>query len=464
MAEKKLMEHTFFVKGMHCASCEILVEKKLLELKQIKSVEASASRGAVMIGYQGEKPGIKRLNDLFLAENYVFSDGPPLESEPEQKQKNDLWWIIGGALFVIASFILLNRTGFSGLININAKSSLPVFFIFGAIAGISSCAALVGGLVLSMSKQWSELYADRSSGWVKFQPHLIFNAGRLLAYAFFGLALGFIGNKLQISFKFTSILTMIVSVLMIFLALQMLGVKVLRRFQPVMPKFTSRFIADEKNFRGRYLPFLMGGLTFFLPCGFTITSQGLALLSGSPLQGSLIMLFFALGTMPALLLIGYSSVKFNSRPRLAYRFTKLAGWLVLFFALFNINSQLNVLGATSFNDLIFKSVSPSAGPTGEQPAEAGNAIQIIKMDASASGYSPNYFKVKAGQPVQWEITDKGTSGCTNAVIARSLFEGEIKLIPGQTVVKAFTPSKPGRYKFSCWMGMISGIIEVVNYE
>src|SRR3989339_1822267 len=108
MAEKKLMEHTFFVKGMHCASCEILVEKKLLELKQIKSVEASASRGAVMIGYQGEKPGIKRLNDLFLAENYVFSDGPPLKSEPEQKQKNDLWWIIGGALFVIASFILLN--------------------------------------------------------------------------------------------------------------------------------------------------------------------------------------------------------------------------------------------------------------------------------------------------------------------------------------------------------------------
>jgi plastocyanin domain-containing protein len=36
------------------------------------------------------------------------------------------------------------------------------------------------------------------------------------------------------------------------------------------------------------------------------------------------------------------------------------------------------------------------------------------------------------------------------------------LNPGQTSVKEFTPTKPGKYKFSCWMGMISGIIEVVD--
>ncbi len=31
-----LREKTYFVKGMHCASCEILIEKKLLELKGTK--------------------------------------------------------------------------------------------------------------------------------------------------------------------------------------------------------------------------------------------------------------------------------------------------------------------------------------------------------------------------------------------------------------------------------------------
>ena len=84
------------------------------------------------------------------------------------------------------------------------------------------------------------------------------------------------------------------------------------------------------------------------------------------------------------------------------------------------------------------------------------------MDASSRGYSPNYFKVRVGIPVRWEITDKGTSGCTNAIISKSLFEGEILLTPGQTSIKEFTPEKPGKYKFSCWMGMVSGTIEVVD--
>ncbi len=84
------------------------------------------------------------------------------------------------------------------------------------------------------------------------------------------------------------------------------------------------------------------------------------------------------------------------------------------------------------------------------------------MDAFSSGYKPNYFKVKAGVPVRWEINDVGTSGCTNAVISQGLFQGAINLSQGQTSVKEFTPEKPGKYKFSCWMGMISGIIEVID--
>jgi plastocyanin domain-containing protein len=84
------------------------------------------------------------------------------------------------------------------------------------------------------------------------------------------------------------------------------------------------------------------------------------------------------------------------------------------------------------------------------------------MSASSNGYTPNYFKVKTGVPVRWEINDTGTSGCTNAIISRSLFDGQIDLTPGTTSVKEFTPQKAGKYKFSCWMGMISGTIEVVD--
>ena len=43
-----------------------------------------------------------------------------------------------------------------------------------------------------------------------------------------------------------------------------------------------------------------------------------------------------------------------------------------------------------------------------------------------------------------------------------MFSGSIDLIPGQVSVKEFTPEKAGKFRFSCQMGMISGIIEVVN--
>ena len=93
----------------------------------------------------------------------------------------------------------------------------------------------------------------------------------------------------------------------------------------------------------------MGALTFFLPCGFTITAQSLALLSGSVFTGALIMGAFALGTIPVLLFIGLSSVKFSSKPHLTERFSKVAGFLVLFFALYNISNQATVLGFTGIN-------------------------------------------------------------------------------------------------------------------
>jgi len=463
MEDKKTKEAVYYIKGMHCASCEIIIEKEILGFKGVKSVEASTKKGEVVIEYEKEKPLVGKLNDIFKKQGYSFSEKPFEEKKP--KKIKEILITTGIALLIIAGFLSLNRLGLSGLINVSSKSSLPAFFIFGILAGISSCAALVGGLVLSMSKQWIGLYPERSSTLQKLQPHVLFNSGRLISYALLGALLGIIGSKLQISLTFTAFLIIGVSVMMIFLAFQMLGIKAFRKFQFTLPKSATRYIANESNFKGKYMPFIMGALTFFLPCGFTITSQGMALLSGNPVQGGLIMLFFALGTTPTLFLIGLSTIKFSSKPHLAYRFSIIAGILVLFFALFNINNQLNVLGYNSFSDI---------GQNRAQSSQTNNKTfdkdlpavvdgkQILKMNASAAGYKPNYFKVRAGIPVRWEITDTGTSGCTNAIISKSLFEGQIELTPGKVSIKEFTPKTPGKYKFTCWMGMVSGIIEVVN--
>jgi len=464
-------EHIYKVEGMHCASCEILIEKKLLEMQNIKSIDASTGRGEVVIEYEGDRPNPERLNKIFSEESYRFSDlsllkpsGSEAKAAGVSKKSSSTLVAFNIAIFIIIGFLILSKAGITSFLDLSSTSSLITFLIFGLLAGISSCAALVGGMVLSMSKQWQELYSDEKTTYGKLKPHLIFNAGRLVSYAVLGGALGAIGSRLQMSFQFASFLVIAVSFLMIVLGLQMLGLKALRRFQFTLPKFTTRYIANEKNFQGKYMPFLMGAMTFFLPCGFTITAQGLALLSGSIFQGSLMMLAFALGTVPMLVFIGLSSVKFSAKLHTAEKFSKIAGFLVLFFALFNLNAQMNVLGFTGFGNLFAGNGSQvqSVSSDAKDLPPVVDGKQVVKMDASASGYTPNYLKVKAGIPVRWEITDTGTSGCTNAVISKRLFDGSINLTPGQVSVKEFTPPKPGKYRFSCWMGMVSGIIEVVN--
>ncbi len=339
-------EQIYSVKGMHCAACEVLIEKKLLEIPGVKAVDASTANGKAVIEYEGGKPSISTLNTIFRKDNYTFSENKFIGEEVSGKSDSANTTFLGFAItaVIIMIFLLLDKLGISGLFNISSKSSLISFFGFGILAGLSSCAALVGGMVLSLSKQWNELYSPEDSSVRKLQPHILFNAGRILSYAVFGGILGLIGSRLALSFTVTAWLVVVISLLMVGLGLQMLGVRTFRRFQLGLPKFITRSIADEKKFRGKYMPFVMGVLTFFLPCGFTITAQTIALLSASAIQGAVIMGFFALGTAPMLLVIGVSSVKFFSKPHLALVFSKVAGFLVLFFALWNIYSQMNVLG------------------------------------------------------------------------------------------------------------------------
>ncbi|HEX8923585.1 MAG TPA: sulfite exporter TauE/SafE family protein [Patescibacteria group bacterium] len=473
--KKNLPSRSFFyVNGLHCASCEILIEKRLIKLDQVDLVDVSLSRGTVVLEYNSAPAlTVADLNGLFKEDGYEFSRTPFKTTRKaavdsacpvlEDDRPNPYFPLIIAALFIFG-FTALSRTGFANLVSVNSSTSLPVFVLFGLLAGFSSCAALVGGIVLSLSKQWLSLYNQNDSVLTKSQPHLLFNTGRILGYALFGAVLGLIGNFFHLSPVFTAFLILTISALMIFLGLQMIGVKALKNFQVRLPKSLTGKIADESNFKGRLAPFLMGALTFFLPCGFTITAQALALSSGNPLQGALIMGLFALGTAPGLLLIGLSSVKLYSNPRLSRQFSVVAGLLVLFFAFFNINSQLSVLGVGNFYDLVSSSSSsPSVSAGSAVLPPIVNGKQVVNMTVSAqNGYTPDTITVKTGIPVQWNITAQGNVGCAGSLISRGLFPDTIYLTPDQTVTKEFTPPSPGTYRFSCSMGMYRGTIIVVD--
>lgn len=453
MKKKSAVTCTYSVSGTHCHSCELLIEKEISRLPGVKSVSASTVKKSVTVTSR-HPLALSQLNHLFKSSCYVFSDNT-CTSTPEPKTDIFLSLLIVSGVLILA--FVLSKLGVFSNFNVNSDSLLSAFFFFGLLAGLSTCAALVGGIVLSLSRQWQSLYSQSDSTFTRLQPALIFNLGRLVFFAVFGAVLGYFGSFFHLSLTVGAIVTILVSLLMLLLGLQMLGVKALASFQLSLPKSITRRFTNEADFNGKYMPFVMGGLTFFLPCGFTLTAQSLALASGDVFQGALIMFFFALGTFLPLLLIGYSSVASQKNPATAKYFSQVAGLLVILFSLYNLSSQSTVLGFS------FPTIpSTSASDSTAQLVPVVNGQQVIRMDASSSGYRPNYFQVKAGLPIRWEITDRGTSGCTNAVISRQLFEGQINLVPGTTSIREFiAPTTPGTYRFSCWMGMISGTIEVV---
>src|SRR3989344_8043960 len=107
-------ENTYFVKGMHCASCEILIEKKLLEISGVKSVDASTSNGQVIIEHEGEKPSINALNDIFKKDNYTFFENRYKEKEAvkgigERKPANATLVAFNIAIIIVVAFLLLDK-------------------------------------------------------------------------------------------------------------------------------------------------------------------------------------------------------------------------------------------------------------------------------------------------------------------------------------------------------------------
>ena len=88
-----------------------------------------------------------------------------------------------------------------------------------------------------------------------------------------------------------------------------------------------------------------------------------------------------------------------------------------------------------------------------------NGVQVIKMTADNNGYTPNAFYVQKGIPVKWIITGDQINSCNNAIVVPSL-NIEKTLKSGENIIE-FTPEDED-INFSCWMGMIRGVIKVTD--
>ena len=86
--------------------------------------------------------------------------------------------------------------------------------------------------------------------------------------------------------------------------------------------------------------------------------------------------------------------------------------------------------------------------------------QSVESSVTVNAYQP--IVVQKGLPVTWtlHVPASQLTGCNNTIIIHDL-SIQKKLVPGNNVI-TFTPTKSGTIGFTCWMGMISSSITVVD--
>ncbi len=328
-------EFTFHVSGMHCTACTILIEESLTELPQVERVQVSLSGEQVTV--TGEFAGTPEEIAAMLTER-VRSRGYTISVERNTAAAtwSDFIYAVPSALVLIAAFLKLQRAGLTSLIT-SSNVSYGTAFLIGLIASVSSCLAIVGGLVLSLSAS-----SAREGG--TWRTLALFHAGRLGGFFILGGVVGLIGNSLHLGLTANIILSGIVALVMLVLGINLLDVfHFTKRLQLTLPARFSRHLVQGSK-RDHYLaPLLIGIGTFFLPCGFTQSMQLYALSTGNFMQGALTMLVFALGTFPMLALLSFGSLNIAHKPWKGI-FFKSAGLIVIALALLNLANALATAG------------------------------------------------------------------------------------------------------------------------
>lgn len=240
------------------------------------------------------------------------------------------------ALAFVVLFVLLQKLGLVKLVN-TSSVSYGTAFLIGIVASLSTCMAVVGGLVLSMSATFAR-EGDR------VRPQVLFHIGRIASFFILGGVIGAIGASFTLGTTGTFVMGLLVGIVMLILGINLLDVfPWAKLLQPSMPKFLAKNALGVSKFNHILTPLLVGIATFFFPCGFTQSMQLYALTTGSFFSGGLTMLAFALGTLPVLALIGFSSFSIQNSPK-AGVFFKTAGLIVILFALFNVMNSLAIIG------------------------------------------------------------------------------------------------------------------------
>lgn len=333
----------------------------------------------------------------------------------------------------------------------NESMDLLLAFVIGLTTGGLGCLAVQGGLLTSSLAYQieQEMLAYNSSGVSsKFRPHiaqpiLLFLLAKLVAYTILGFLLGALGSVFQLTPTTQAILYIAIGVYMIGNGLRMLNVHPIFRYFVIQPPSGLTRYIRRKSKKGESMitPIFLGALTIFLPCGVTQAMMAVALATGSPVQGAMLMFAFILGTTPVFFAVTYFATRLSSVVEKYFMTILAIAMLVL--GLISVDSGLNLLGSPVSFTGAFASVKSLVAP-----AQSGFAI-----DVTEDGYFPQTLHLPADQPVTIEWVTNKTLACTRSVVVPSLDYHEILPTTGRVEFDIPAQEKGTIIRYACSMGM-----------
>ena len=348
--------------------------------------------------------------------------------------------------------------------------NLALVFATGITTGGLSCLAVQGGLLAS-SLQSSPSDSQTKTSSIPARPIMLFLGAKLLAYTLLGAGLGWVGSLLQLTPMMRAALQIAIGIFMVGTAMRLLKVHpIFRHFVIVPPKFVTRYIRrNSKQADGSWLaPTFLGTLTVLIPCGVTQAMMALAVASGSPASGALIMFAFVLGTSPVFFTVVYLATKLGARWQ--DKFWKITGAVVLILGTIAIDSGLVLAGSpvsltaaarTLTRDVTAVAGGHSSAPGADFKAVVATVSNELTLNITDQAYTPAIMQAKAGMPIKLTLHTQNVRGCARSVVITSLNTQKL-LGSSDTQVVLLPPQVAGSsIRLTCIMGMYNAQINII---
>jgi len=466
---------------MHCQN---KIEKQLRATAGIEEARVNYTAGTATVTYDPSVISLDDIENIIQGLDYEVLDESTIVRSRRFFDASAFFGpnparAVGLLVIIIAAAMLFNRFGvtlFNAFPTAEAGMEMGMLFIIGLITSVH-CIAMCGGINLSqcLGKGSRESAGAHTPFPIPHSlvPSLLYNGGRVISYTVIGGVVGAIGSVFSLSGRARGFIQLAAGVFMVIMGVTMLGIfPFLRTLTPRLPGFiTDKLDAAKAKSKS---PLIIGLLNGFMPCGPLQAMQVYALSTGSPVKGAASMLLFSLGTVP--LMFGLGAVSSILSGKAAGRaFTRRVMTVgacivaVMGISMFSQGAALSGLPLSGFSlaallpeklQGVLEGTGAAGGAAGGSAvAQIVDGVQIINSTLSPGRYPA--ITVQAGIPVQWTIDAPPGSinGCNNAMVIPE-YNLQYRFKPGENLIE-FTPKETGKFRYSCWMGMIRSSITVV---